>query len=307
MTTCESSPAIDSPSRYPQQSPGLRRSVQKVLAWLPGLPKPNRSNSLPTCTCTASRPEHNTETMPQAYSQCSDINDANSTSSDSYYQSQDATPRASQSMSSGLTFNRPDTAHSSQCGSSIASPSRRQDFTLFDTTAGEHGQTVYVFPVDRAEAWKTWWREQSWFTKNASLPDDSKKRNVTYGKTKSDKKWESFNEGAYAHSGRPCIVCKHCTLVLVHPSLGSGNKGMANHLESKHCRDRRKGSAPEWGQSSIEAGFHAAKVSALNLLPDPTRNGFPKRPTRNLPDFRKIAADQRFFNSQGLLVIPVCS
>ena len=47
---------------------------------------------------------------------------------------------------------------------------------------------------------------------------------------------ERFQEGATVGDGNPKIICSRCSLVLNHPSLGSGNNCMTNHINSESCK-----------------------------------------------------------------------
>ena len=52
-------------------------------------------------------------------------------------------------------------------------------------------------------------------------------KKIDWGSTKRKAaEWKEFQEGATVGDGNPKIICSRCSLVLTHPSLGSGNNCM---------------------------------------------------------------------------------
>ena len=62
-------------------------------------------------------------------------------------------------------------------------------------------------------------------------------KKIDWGSTKRKAaELKEFQEGATIGDSNPKIICSRSSLVLTHPSLGSENNCMTNHLNSESCK-----------------------------------------------------------------------
>ena len=79
---------------------------------------------------------------------------------------------------------------------------------------------------------------------------------IDWGSTKRKAaEWKEFQEGATVGDGNPKIICSRYSLVLTHPSLGSGNNCMTNNLNSESCK--KTSTLKGMKQLSLKVGYRA--------------------------------------------------
>lgn len=258
--------------------------MDRVWNWLPSLPTPHKRARAPGAIsqesnnvdgfCSLSTQSVN---MPYAPSSASE-------SQSSVYQSS----QASEPLTPGHTASAAASVfsdHAAPVGprgrGHPPAPAASQDHPLFGSAKSPDGRTVHIFGAEHKAEWKAWIDQQPWSRENSTNDTTTKAKMVQWGRSKVDPKWKEFDEGAWADTGKPCLICRRCGEILVHPALGSGNKGMAGHLDSRACQNRQKfrnralGHKP--GQTSIEDGFNKSKVRHLHEPLRPTHNAICNR------------------------------
>ena len=113
----------------------------------------------------------------------------------------------------------------------------------------------YAYVAEKSEEFMKWWRSTRLHFANEEKSRKAMKK-IDWGSTKRKAaEWKEFQESATVGDGNPKIICSLCSLVLTHPSLGSGNICMTNHLNSESCKKTSKWKGMK--QLSLKVGYRA--------------------------------------------------
>ena len=129
------------------------------------------------------------------------------------------------------------------------------DSEIYDLQVVDTPTRCYAYVAEKSEEFMEWWRSTRWHFANEEKSRKAMKK-IDWGSTKRKAaEWKEFQEGATVGDGNPKIICSRCSLVLTHPSLGSGNNCMTNHINSESCK--KTSTLKGMKQLSLKVGYRA--------------------------------------------------
>ena len=129
------------------------------------------------------------------------------------------------------------------------------DSEIYDLQVVGKPTRCYAYVAEKSEEFMEWWRSTRWHFANEEKSRKAMKK-IDWGSTKRKAaEWKEFQEGATVGDGNPKIICSRCSLVLNHPSLGSGNNCMTNHINSESCK--KTSTLKGMKQLSLKVGYRA--------------------------------------------------
>lgn len=109
----------------------------------------------------------------------------------------------------------------------------------FDSLVQIPGINTFKWVPSKVLLFNSWWHTQSWYKDHQDRYTNLDKHINWGSSSRTSSSWQQFDQGARKSNGEPVVICRKCSVILIHPSIkGSGTSTMSTHLKSAGCSKR---------------------------------------------------------------------